>query len=354
MASSESKKQDVKVNPQKMFNGPKLPYSAQTLEGIMTQAVHRGHRSQSNKQQSNLPLYHDESQQAKYTTTPPPTTGRATEDPMDHGGAEPVPSISIPSTTNPAQRPYDPTIPVIVGYRRVQISSPDKMETSESIGRPIYRASAASTDVYTIEDMLYGGRRPMHSNSIFYQKALSYLKQYRRAILQHRSYPERMVDDESPKDLVRAYDPMTPLIHMQNGPTVPGGYHLTSYNSGNSGYGRQDQQEREEQFKEAEDRSQESPQDAIAVQDGDHNVIGFLPVISVGGGSSGSSSYSGSSYGQSQSTGQQKQGSSSLRKPLSPSLKLQTLLRSSKKGSRGGERTIPFLTMGFRQQQQGY
>lgn len=346
MAGSETKKLDVKVNPQKLFNGPKLPYSAQTLEGIMNQAMHR---SQGNKQQSNLAMYNDEPQRSAHPTTLPPTTVRATEDPMDHGGAAPVPSISLPSRVVPVRNSNDPTIPVIFGYRRVQVSSPDKMETSDSIRRPIYRTSAASTDVYTIEDMLYGGRRPMHSNSIFYQKALAYLKQYRRAILQHRSYPERMIDDESPKDIVRAYDPMRPLIHMQNGPTVPGGYNLAP---SNSGYGRQEQQqEREEQFKEAEDRSQESiPQDSIAVQDGDHNVIGFLPVISVGGGGGGSS-YSGSSYGQSQSAGQQKQGSS-LRKPLSPSLKLQNLLRTSKKGSRGGERTVPFLTMGFRQQQQ--
>lgn len=376
MANSESKKQEVKFNHQKL---PKLPYSVETLEAILSRGLKRDQSYQGSKQQKEGPIYQDS---LVHETVTQRTTQSSLVDPMAHGGAEPVPSIALPSRNNLVQRPSgDIRIPVIVGYPKRDENS---MQTSESIRRPVYRMPAASTDVYTIENLLYGDRRPMHSNSIFYQKALSYLKQYRRAMLQHHSYQERMVDEETPKEIVRAYDPMSPLIHQQQGPTVPGGYQTSRRDSD---YGRADERRRQpvredeqsreqdrdsEQVRDTEqsgktDRSQDIereessqgiPRDAIAIQDNYHNVVGFLPVISLGG-SGSSSPYSGSSsnagsnyaqsgsgYGQSQSTAQKQ--SSLRKKPLSPSLKLQNLLRSSKRGPRG-ENTIPFLTVGLRQ-----
>ena len=360
MANSESKKREMKLNPQKLSQGPKLPYPEDTLEAIVSQGLKRAKPHRGNKLQKGLPMYRDvpESRGLEPTPTTTQATTTKTEDPMLHGSAEPVPSVSIPTRIIPVKKASDdPTIPVLVGYRRNQPDQ-DRMVISESIRRAVYRKPIAATnDVYTIENMLYGNRRPMHSNSIFYQKALAYLKQYRQAILQHRSYPERMADDETPKEIIRAYDPMTPLIHHQHGPTVPGGYQTSRRDND---YGSNEEQ-RTEQYREPEGgRNQEVPRDAIAVQDGDHNVIGFLPVISLRGssssyGSGSSSSYdsessshgSESSYSQSQSPSAQKSSSLS-NKPLSPSLKLQNLLRSSRKNSRG-ESTIPFLTMGLRQ-----
>lgn len=365
MAKSESKKRETKFNPQKLSQGPKLPYAEETLEAIVSQGLRRAKPHRGNKVQKGVPMYTDVSTSRGLEPTPTttPATSTKTEDPMVQGSAEPVGSVSIPTRIIPVKKASeDPTIPVLVGYRRDKPDL-DRMVISESIRRAVYRKPVAATsDVYTIENMLYGNRRPMHSNSIFYQKALAYLKQYRQAILQHRSYPERMADDETPKEIIRAYDPMTPLIHQQQGPTVPGGYQTSRRDND---YGSNEEQ-RTEQYREPEgERNQEVPRDAIAVQDGDHNVIGFLPVISLRGSSSygsgspssydsgssshgsGSSSHgSGSSYSQSQSSSAQK-SSSLTNKPLSPSLKLQNLFRSSRKNSRG-ENTIPFLTMGLR------
>lgn len=354
MANSESKKREMKLNSQKLSQGPKLPYPEDILEAIVSQGLRRAKPHRGNKVQKGLPMYRDVP-----ALEPTPTTTQATkaEDPMVHGSAEPVPSVSIPTRIIPVKKTSDDTtIPVIVGYRRNQPDQ-DRLVISESIRRAVYRKPVAATsDVYTIENMLYGNRRPMHSNSIFYQKALAYLKQYRQAILQHRSYPERMADEETPKEIIRAYDPMTPLIHQQQGPTVPGGYQTSRRDNDYPS----NEEQRTDQFREPEGRNQEVPRDAIAVQDGDHNVIGFLPVISLRGssssyGSRSPSSYdsessshgSGSSYSQSQSLSAQK-SSSLTNKPLSPSLKLQNLLKSSRKNSRG-ENTIPLLTMGFRQ-----
>jgi len=111
----------------------------------------------------------------------------------------------------------EPKVPVLVPLRRYR--TPVSPSTG---GDPLSESpSYVSSDVYTIESSTRYRPRKMHSNSIFYQKALSYLKQYKKALAQNRPYGPTYrpnTESDNPNHVVAAYGEIPPVMYKSQAP----------------------------------------------------------------------------------------------------------------------------------------
>lgn len=161
-------------------------------------------------------------------TTPAPTTTTTTE--ATTTTTAPVTREAISSTT-PA--PKEELLQSYPSYQSVS-SVPSKNENYEPAARPTLayppmRAHRPSkyvpSDVFTIEQSTNYRPRQFHSDSIFYQKALAFLRDYKEVVVNNRQHgltyrPNSETDD--PSHVANAYDELTPvLVKDREIPLVP-------------------------------------------------------------------------------------------------------------------------------------
>lgn len=163
----------------------------------------------------------------------------------------------------------DAKIPLLIPVRKRLPESSQYTVVSSSNGQP-ENPSYVSSDVYTIETTTKYRPRTMHSNSIFYQKALAYLKAYKKELVSRRplgpSYRLNANSDE-PAHIVTAYGEIPPVVAADS-------YTYDSVTPSNSLNGNKLYQQQE-----IEQPSAPNHEDVLSVTDQDREVIGYLPVI---------------------------------------------------------------------------
>lgn len=134
--------------------------------------------------------------------------------------------------------------------------------------------SYVPSDVYTIETTTKYRPRTMHSNSIFYQKALAYLKAYKKELVSRRplgpTYRLNAHSDE-PSHIVTAYGEIPPVVadsYTYDSVAPPAGNSLITP-------GKLYQQQ------EIEQPNSPNHDEVLSVTDQDREVIGYLPVIRI-------------------------------------------------------------------------
>lgn len=132
------------------------------------------------------------------------------------------PLKAVPSEQDNSRLRYvsEPRVPVLVPVRkyRTPVSAPSTGGAGDTLSES---PSYVSSDVYTIETSTRYRPRKMHSNSIFYQKALSYLKQYKKALAQNRPYGPTYrpnTESDNPNHVVAAYGEVPPVMYKSQAP----------------------------------------------------------------------------------------------------------------------------------------
>lgn len=159
----------------------------------------------------------------------------------------------------------DAKIPLLIPVRkRAPVSSQYTLVSTDGHGHPSY----VSSDVYTIETKTKYRPRTMHSNSIFYQKALAYLKAYKKELVQRRPLGPTYrlnANSDDPSHIVTAYGEIPPVVAD------------TSYSSESDSQspGRANAYQQQEM----EPANGPSSDESLAVTDRQREVIGYLPVV---------------------------------------------------------------------------
>ena len=179
----------------------------------------------------------------------------------------------------------EPKIPLLLPVRK----------SSKTYQRPggkytiVMSPSYVPSDVYTIESSTKYRPRNLHSNSIFYQKALSFVKQYKNVLVQNRPQGPTYrpnTDTDNPQHVVSAYGEIPPVVYASHDiPYTPESSSTSSaYTAPSSSYRPAMREASPIPAPATEDNydvGRISQQDALPIQGEDKSIIGYLPVITL-------------------------------------------------------------------------
>ena len=217
--------------------------------------------------------YQTESTVTEYPTT---TTTTAVSSEIGESSSE---SSSLNSYSKAMAE--EPRVPLLVPVRT---TVPYQVRKNYRL-RDISSAYVPS-DVYTIETSMKYRPRNVHSNSIFYQKALSFVKQYKNVLVQNRPQGPTYrpnTDTDSPQHVVSAYREIPPVVYASHDtPYVPQSSSKSNSYTRPATYGiRSPSPIPAPATEDSYEVGQMNSQDVLPIQGEDRQLIGYLPVITL-------------------------------------------------------------------------
>lgn len=218
-------------------------------------------------------------QESNATSTPDPYESVTATSPSKRKGAKAESDVLQTNPTYSIVSSYvsDPKVPLLIPGNKIRSSN----------RRPTHYIPS---DVYTIESAAQYTPRKLHSNSIFYQKALSFLRDYKKVLLNRRPYgltyrPNSYSDD--PAHIRAAYEENTPVVVRKNSdaPLTPiqNSYPSAEERTRSSQYSSSHLPYSQLEPYQQHDLPNLPLRDIVPISNANRELVGYMPVIQIPG-----------------------------------------------------------------------